>query len=417
MTAPPHPTAVPDQSPALRRRNLAVIQRESAALGIVNASGVYIAVFLIRLGGTNLDVSLLTALPALGGFLLAIPAGAFLQSRRNVIPWYTATRAVQFMVFAAIAVVVALAPAGLAITIIVVIWAAATIPGTISAVASNVVLNGVAGPSGRYDLISRRYGIMGLTTAISVAVVGQILEAMGFPLNYQVVFVALSVAGLLACYYSFQLVIPDHGGADADRSGPLSERIRGYMGLLRSQPAFLRFVTRRFLLTFGIGLAAPLVPLWYIREANAPDAWIGIIGTSQSLAVLAGYYAWRRAARRQSTRLLVAVATLGIALYPAVLVLSRDLLVLAFITAYGAVMAAGLNLVLFDELMKTVPMRHIVAFSGVENSLGNLASITAPILGAVLADLVGIGPALLVAASLTLLGATLLVLAGPTRSE
>jgi hypothetical protein len=98
-------------------------------------------------------------------------------------------------------------------------------------------------------------------------------------------------------------------------------------------------------------------------------------------------------------------------------VLSRDLIVLAFITAYGAVMAAGLNLVLFDELMKTVPMRHIVTFSGVENSLGNLASISAPVLGAAIATIAGIGPALVVAAALTMLGAALLVLAGPTRGD
>ena len=219
MTQSLNPPSTGEQSPAVRRRNLTVIQRESAALGIVNVSGVYIAVFLIRLGGTNVDVSLLSALPALGGFLLAIPAGAYLQRRRNVIPVYTATRATQFMVFAAIAVVVAIVPADVAIVIILVIWALATIPGTISAVASNVVLNGVAGPSGRYDLISRRYGIMGLTTAIAVAIAGQVLELMGFPLNYQVVFVALSAAGLLACYFSIQLVIPDHAGPEAATPG------------------------------------------------------------------------------------------------------------------------------------------------------------------------------------------------------
>ena len=275
MTQSLNPPSTGEQSPAVRRRNLTVIQRESAALGIVNVSGVYIAVFLIRLGGTNVDVSLLSALPALGGFLLAIPAGAYLQRRRNVIPVYTATRATQFMVFAAIAVVVAIVPADVAIVIILVIWALATIPATISAVASNVVLNGVAGPSGRYDLISRRYGIMGLTTAIAVAIAGQVLELMGFPLNYQVVFVALSAAGLLACYFSIQLVIPDHAGPEAPPQESLRTRIRGYVALLRSHPAFLRFVSRRFVLVFGIGMTAPLIPLWYIREADASDAGSG----------------------------------------------------------------------------------------------------------------------------------------------
>src|SRR5688500_3562723 len=111
-----------------------MVQRESAAMGVVNASSVFMPVLLVRLGGSNLDVSLLTTLPALGGFLLAIPAGTFLQSFRNVVPWYTAMRAVQYLVYAAIAVTVALLPEDAAIAVILVLWAAITVPGTISAV-------------------------------------------------------------------------------------------------------------------------------------------------------------------------------------------------------------------------------------------------------------------------------------------
>ena len=41
---------------------------------------------------------------------------------------------------------------------------------------------------------------------------------------------------------------------------------------------------------FGIRFATPLIPLCYVREAHAPDSWIGIIGTVQSLTLLVGYY-------------------------------------------------------------------------------------------------------------------------------
>ena len=92
-------------------------------------------------------------------------------------------------------------------------------------------------------------------------------------------------------------------------------------------------------------------------------------------------------------------------------------MIIALITAFGAMMSAGLNLVLFDEMMKTVPGRHIVTFSGVDNALFNLSSITAPVLGAVLGTVLGIGPALLVAAGVTLVGAILFVLAGPTPND
>ncbi len=397
--------------PTTRSRNYTAIQRESAAMGVVNAASVFLPVFLVRLGGTNLQVSLLTALPAITGFLLAIPIGSFLQARRNIVPWYAASRAVQFLVYGVTAIAVAIVPADRAVLTVLVLWAVFTIPSIAGAIASNGVLNGVAGPSGRYDLLSRRYGIMGLTTAITVAIVGQIVGAVGFALNYQLVFVAFSMAGLLGCSFAIRITVPDHPPAERPRDAAWTRRVSAFLGLLRSHPPFLRFIARGFLLTFGLSVAAPLIPLWYIREASAPDAWIGVIGTAQSLAMLGGYYAWRRLARRGSTRVLFATTTIGIALYPAAMALSRDLVMVSIVVAYGAFMNAGLNLALFDELMKRIPVSHVVTFTGVQTSLSNLAAIAGPLLGGILADTLGIGPGLLVAAVVALLGGILLLLA------
>ena len=317
-------------------------------MGIVGASGVFLPVFLVRLGGTNLEVGLLTALPAITGFILAIPIGSFLQARRNIIPWYTGSRGVQFLVYGLTAIAVAVVPASLSVATVLVLWALFTLPSTVGAVASNGVLNDVAGPSGRYDLLSRRYGIMGLTTAITVALVGQVLQTVSFALNYELVFLGFSAAGLLACWYSIQITVPDHEPTEHLPDAGWHERLAAFVVLLRNQPPFLLFVARLFVLTFGLSIATPLIPLWYIREANAPDAWIGIIGTAQSLALLAGYYAWRRLARRRSTRVLFITTTIGTALYPAAIVLGRDLTFVTIVIACGAFVGAGLNLVLFD---------------------------------------------------------------------
>jgi predicted MFS family arabinose efflux permease len=159
-----------------------------------------------------------------------------------------------------------------------------------------------------------------------------------------------------------------------------------------------------------------LIPLWYIREAHAPDSWIGIIGTAQSLALLVGYYSWRRLSRRYPTRYLLAIVTVGIALYPALLVLSHDLVLIAVITAYGALIGAGFDLVLFDELMKTIPPKVAVTFSAFQTSIANLAAIIAPLAGGSLADQLGIGPGLVVAAAITLAGALLFITA-PRRIQ
>ena len=108
--------------------------------------------------------------------------------------------------------------------------------------------------------------------------------------------------------------------------------------------------------------------------------------------------------------------TVGVAFYPALLVLSRDLVLIALITAYGALIAAGFDLVLFDELMKTIPAKHAVTFSAVQTSLANLAAIVAPLAGGTLADRIGIAPGLIVASAITLAGALLFITA-PKRTR
>jgi len=409
-------TGAPEFADPTRRANYSSVQRESAAMGIVNAAGIFFPVFLVRIGGTNLEVGLLTAIPAITGFLLAIPIGSFLQSRRNIIPWYSYSRGIAQLVYAATALAVALVPSAALVPIVLLLWFAVTIPSTIGAVAFNVVMDQAAGPRGRFDLLGRRWSIMGLTTAITVAVAGQVLELWGFPANYQLLFLAFSAAGLLSSWFSIRIRVADHPAAARPAGATRGERLRGYAATLRQHPLFLWFVARQFVIMFGIRVSVPLIPLWYIREAHAPDAWIGIIGTAQSLALLVGYYGWRRVGRRYPNRYLMVIVTLGIALYPALLLATRDLVVIAVVTAYGSLIGAGFDLVLFDELMKTIPARMAVTFSAFQTSVSNLAAIIAPLAGGALADLVGIGPGLFVAAVITLMGALLFITApGRTR--
>jgi fucose permease len=65
---------------------------------------------------------------------------------------------------------------------------------------------------------------------------------------------------------------------------------------------------------------------------------------------------------------------------------------------------AGLDLVFFDELMKTVPPEYGATFVSLAQSLQYLSVIVAPLVGTWLADTIGLGGGLLVSAGLRLLG-------------
>jgi hypothetical protein len=406
---PPPETA----SSAVRRHNYRSVQLESAAMGVANAAGIYLPVFLVRMGATTFEISLLTAIPALAGFLLSIPLGTYIQGRRNVVPWYARSRALAQLVYAATAVAVLIVPPAEAVVIVLVLWAFMTIPSTIGMVAFYAVMDGAAGPRGRYDLLSMRWSVMGLTTAITVAICGQLLDLIAFPLNYQIVFVVFSIAGVTASYFASRIRLPDHPPVVHPPGASLGTRLRAFVTLLEGHRAFLAFVLRHFVFTFGLRLATPLFPLWYVREANASDAWVGIIGMASSLTLLFGYNFWRRQSRRRSTRSLVIATTVGAAIYPMLLALSTDLVAIVAITAYGAAIYAGIDLVLFDLLMRTITPRYSVTLTSVETSIQNLASIIGPLLGAVIADRFGIAVGLGVAGGVTLVGALMFVVSRP----
>jgi fucose permease len=77
------------------------------------------------------------------------------------------------------------------------------------------------------------------------------------------------------------------------------------------------------------------------------------------------------------------------------------------IVVYAGLMGifqAGLDLVFFDELMKTVPPEYSATFVSLAQSLQYLSAALAPIAGTILADQIGIAGGLMMSAALRLVG-------------
>ncbi len=394
----------------MRRHNYAVIQADSVAMGVVNASTPYLPVLLARLGATSTLVGLLTALPALTGVVLALPIGRWLQRKRNIVPWYSRSRLVAQMSYAAIGVAIVVASPEWAVGAILVIWAAATIPLTVGLVAFPVVMDGASGPAGRYELLSRRWAIMGLATAVTVVLAGQLLGLIVFPVNYGLLFAGFSVAGLFSFWFSRQIRVPDQVPATPRPGASLRARVGEFISLVRDERPLVAYEVRAFVVTASIGLAMPLIPLFYVREVHAPDAWIGIIVAGQAAGTLGGYLAARQVSRRRGSHWVLLPALLGCALAPLVLALLTNLSAVAALAVVSGVFTAGLNLGLFDELMKRVPARHGVTFTSVDYTAQNVALMVAPIVGGLLATAIGLRPALVVAAVVGLCGFALFAL-------
>jgi hypothetical protein len=392
--------------------NKDVVLVEAFFLGIFFACDSYLAVFLTRLGASTFQVTLLTSMPAVAGLLLTIPFGSFLINRPRIVDWYRLPRLTNTLAYMLTALVpFFLVSKDLSILAILVIWAAATLPQVILMITFSVVMNTVAGPDGRYDLMAQRWAVVVLPSAACVAAAGWFLGQVSFPLNYQLLFLICSVAGGAASIYFANLIKLPENTAPRARGMSYLDTLRGYASVLKNNHAFTSYVWIRFVFMLGWMTAAPLFPIYYVRAAHATDAWIGIINTVQLGVMVLGYFFWMRQARgRLSNRSILLWTTFILTLYPAMVALTQHVGLITAITGLAYFFQAGLDLVFFDEMMRLAPVEESIRYVSLTQNIQYVATISGPLLGSFLTAQVGLSGALLIGAALRGLGFLLIFL-------
>ncbi len=392
--------------------NFRNVQIDAIGVGLAGAAAPFLPVFLTRLGASTLQVGLLTTMPALTGLLLSIPLGQFLQSRRNIIPWFSLARLTVLMGYTLTGLVTLFLPQQMGIFSILGIWAIATIPQTILSITFSVVMNSVAGPAGRYELMTHRWSILGLTTSIAVLLTGQVLviPQLVFPLNYQIVFIVLSTGGVISFLFSRQIRLKEMYKPIITQAHTLRERSKEYINLILSEKPFVNFVLHRFVFLTGTTLAAPLLPIYFVRVLNAPDSWIATINTAQTAILILGYFFWTYQTNRRGPRMVLLATTFGVSFYPILTGITSHIWLIPFYAGMAGIFQAGLNLVFFDELMRRVPEEYSATFVAAAQSLQYLSAIVAPMLGTWLAGMYGFNVALMLSGAVSLLGCALFAL-------
>jgi predicted MFS family arabinose efflux permease len=388
----------------IQKRNFRYVQIDAIGVSISNVAAPFLPVFLTRLGASNFQVGLLSSMQGMTGLILAMMVGRFLQTRRNVVPWYSLSRLMVILCYAVTGILTLLVSENFVIIATLAIWAFATLPQTALAVAFSVVMNAVAGPEGRYALLSRRWAIFGLTGVIGTFIVTRVIDLISFPLNYAIIFIVLSLGGFFSFYFSRKIQLPDQVAPPLPSALSPRQNLSNYLKLLRQNPAFVSFSSKRFVYFSAIVLSQPIMPLYLVREVHATDGQIGTVNMTLTLVMLVGYFLWPWVSRKRGGRFVLLATTLGTTLYPALSAATPDINLIIVYAGIAGLFQAGLDLVFFDELMKTVPAEYSATFVALAQSMQYLSMMVAPLLGTWLAGYIGLGGALWLSAGLRLLG-------------
>ena len=387
------------------RKNYRNVQIDAIGVGLANAISPFLPVFLTHLNGSSFQVGLLSSMPALTGLILSVPLGRFLQRQPNIVKWFSIARLCVITCYALTGLASIFLTNKLIIIAILVIWAVATIPQTVVSITFSVVMNAVAGPDGRFELMSRRWSTMGITTTLSVLAIGQLLDSVIFPINYQIMFIVLSLGGLISYYYSSRILLPlTEPPPMSYAHQSLKANIVEYTGLIFKEKPYVSFIIKRFIFLTGTALATPLIPLYLVRVVHASDGWISIINVAQIAIMVVGYIVWTNQSRRIGTQKVLVLTSLGVALYPLAMALTHSTWQIATFSAFVGIFQAGLDLVFFDELMRTVPVEYSAIFVSFAQSIQYLSSVFAPVIGTTIGDAWGLGVGLIIAAAIRFIG-------------
>jgi len=395
----------------VQAQNVRRVLIDGIGVGIASAAAPYLPVFLTRLGADNFAIGLLTSMPALAGLIFAVPLGQFLARQRNIVPWYSLSRFLVVLCYT-LTGLVPFFVTDYAVLMILLIWALATIPQTIVNVGFTVVMAGVAGPEGRFYLMSRRWSSLGITSAIVVAVAGIVLDRIVFPLNFQIVFIALSMGGLLSLYFSRRIELPPQPAPPPTAEPSRLARLYAWLRAMRQHPKFVETVSSQFIYRFGLAFAIPLFPLYYVRELNATDEQIGFIATVGGAVLLGAYFFWARVTKKRGIRFALLTTTAALAFYPIIMAFTQQIEIVIALAGLAGIFAAGIDLVLFDMVVSSYPQDQAATFVGIQQTTVYLATFIAPLVATTLATNIGIPQALIVAGAIRLVGFGAFVLFG-----
>ncbi len=395
---------IPQSAPEMDRTNFRNVQIDAIGVGLSAALAPFLPVLLTRLGASTFQISMLTFMPAVTGLILALPIGQFLETRKNIVPWFSFARLAVILSYGVTGLIVLLFPQAFAVFGILGLWALATIPQTILNVTFSVVMNQISGSAGRYELMTHRWSLLGFSNALTAFVAGKFLDMLPFPLNYQIVFIVLSGGGLISYYFSSRINIPDNPPREPTKAHSIREKVNEYVQLIWKEKPFVSFVWKRFVFLTGAALAAPLLPIYYVRSLNASDYWIALINIAANTTVILGYFLWMRLTKRRGSTLVLLATTFGASLFPIFVGISHQVWPVVLFAGLNGIFQAGLNLVFFDELMKRIPVEHSATFVAVAQSLQYLSMIAAPLLAPWLSAWIGYSAALILAGGFGILG-------------
>lgn len=371
----------------------------------------FAAAFLIRIGGSNLMVSLLTSAAALVNALTAIPFAIFMERKARRWPWVVGSLIafrLGHMGLIFIPFLPAYRPEAMVLLLLLV-----NVPVALFNAGWLPMFADVVPIERRACLFSARNLTLGVTMMVTTFLAGRWLDAAPFPLNYQLMFGFALAMSMVSTLYIARLSIPD-SPVPARESRPRPS-LADFRALAAQQRPFVNITVNTLVFNIAFWMAQPLQPIYFVRELGASDGWMGIWLALINGGALIGNLVWPRLMERRGFGwVLVRAAALSAVYYLLIGAVPNLTLILVFAVMFGAI-SPGVDVSHFNILLEVCPPERRALYLGIFTTIMNMGFFLATLACAPLIDLIGARTLVLILAGLRL-GGALLFLLNPVRA-
>lgn len=407
-----------DSARTTEERNARHLILSGAFLGFYDGGIMtYLPVWLARLGATPAMMGLLASGPQLMSMLALLPAGAFAERRQDLVRLANQVA----LIHRTFCILMAALPLFLTNEqipfVAIALWTLSAIPSSIHMPAMMAVIHQAVPPQRRPAVNATRWGLYCIIGAIVIPAVGVMTDRVSFPTGYQLAFLLTFIGTLPNMYFFGKIIVPPlkRGRAEGAGRQPLLARLRGFVSPFVESKPFVRFVVATAMFRVCLSMPAGLFSIFWVDNLQAPDTWIGIRGAAAYASLVLGYWIFGKITHRIGHRNLLYLSAL-IGFYPIVTALSPSVEWLIPAAIIWGVSVAAIDIGFVDILLLACPEGRQPTFIAAANVLSSLELFIGPLIGAVIAQTVGVPQALLVSGVLQLVSAVFFLLL-PSREQ
>lgn len=386
------------------RSNFTNLYLDIAWFGVLSGTAInFLSVYATRLGATGLQIGLLAAMSAVVNLFLAIPAGYWISKRHTgrAVFWSSVTFRIGYLFWIPLPWLFNEQGQIWALIILTLLMA---IPLTPLGVGFNALFAEAVPDQYRARVAGTRNVTFAIAYMLTSLIAGTILKNTAFPAGYQIIFAIGAFGAAMSSYHIYHVrplqseTTPPLTPPTTDSEQP-ADSSRGIASLLRLdiwKSHFKKVLIALFLFHLMHYLSAPLYPLYNVRVLNLNDSHLGNGTAFYYLTVLIVSTQLGRIVNRYGHKKVTGWGVAGMASYPIMLAFAQNVWHFYAISFLGGFLFALVNGAYANYMLENIPPHDRPSHLAWYTIVFNVAVLTSSIIGPLIADVIGLAPALII---------------------